>query len=306
MLEITQILPEPAASLALGLTLGIPPTIDQQLAEAFTVTNLTHLAAVSGQNLTLTVMFVFGLIRLLWLRAAMVTSLAMLGIYVGLVGAEPSVTRAATLVGLLIIAPLVGRPIEPIRVLLVTAAAMAAVNPLVITRDVGFQLSFAAFAGILLLAPLLKRGFTRLPAWLAESLATVLAATLAVLPLQVAVFDNISFIGPLANFMVGIIVPVAMGLAFLVAGLSLISGPLTYVFALILYFPLVFISQVALIFASWPFASRTIGMNPYLTTVVIALELVGFFIIRTFALSLEPQGLKRLETPGVFPKVRKS
>ena len=274
--SLEQALPEPAASLALGLTLGIPPTIDPDLTAALVRTNLTHLAAVSGQNLSLTVIVIFQLLRRLWLRAAIATTLLLLGIYLGLVGAEPSVTRAATMVTFLVCAPLVGRPVEPLRLLLATAAVMAATNPLIITRDVGFQLSFAAFAGILLLGPVLARALTKLPDWLAETVSTILAATLAVLPVQLIIFGSISFVGPLANFLVGFIVSFAMGASFVLAVFSLISVSLTQLLAPIIYFPLAYLEKVALGLSHWSLANREFVLQPMVSWGLVVAESIGF------------------------------
>ena len=280
--SLQQVLPEPAASLALGLTLGIPPTIDPSLTTALKVTNLTHLAAVSGQNLSLTVMIIFGLIRRVWLRLAIFLSLLLLGLYVGLVGGEPSVARAATLVTFFVGAPLVGRPVEPLRLLLATAVCMTLINPLIITRDVGFQLSFAAFAGIVLLAPLLTRHLTWLPAWLAEIVSTILAATLAVLPVQLVVFGTVSFVGPLANFLVGFVVSFAMITSFGLALLTLINTVLGRLAAPLVYFPLNFLAQVALRGAAWPLANESLTLPPWLSTVLITAESLGFLVLSRF------------------------
>lgn len=277
--QLERWLSEPAASLALGLTLGIPPKIDPDLSVAFEKTNLTHLAAVSGQNLALTVLLIYKLIRRVWLRAAIVTTFLLLATYIGLVGAEPSITRAAVLVAAFLCQPLLGRRAEPIRLLLLTASVMAVFNPFVITRDVGFQLSFAAFAGILLVSPIIERWLHRLPGWLAETLATIGAATLAVLPIQLAVFGTMSPIGPLANLLVAAVVPFAMLSALVFGLIGGLLGPLAATAALVVYIPLDYLASLARSLGELPGAAHQFPLSTAVRAALVAAEGMVFLLI---------------------------
>lgn len=228
-------LPEPAASLAAGLVLGIRPDRIDSFYTALQRTNLTHLAAVSGQNLSLTILVLFAFLRRIWLRPAIFVTGGLLLIYTLLVGAEASVVRAALMCFVLVTGPLFGRPSQPMLLLTATAVIMSFVNPLSISHDLGFQLSFSALLGIVLLVPFIQEKIFFLPAGIAELAATILAASAAVLPLQLVIFGELSLVGPLANLVVGPFIPLAMG-GVLVANLAgFVAAGAAHVLLIMLY-----------------------------------------------------------------------
>ncbi len=270
-----QTLPEPTASLAIGLTLGIQPVIDADLTTALRSTNLTHLAAVSGQNLTLVIVVLFTLIRRWWLRAAIVSTLLLLLVYIGLVGSEPSIVRAATMTSFFLLAPLFGRPTHPLRILLATALVMGLINPLMLTRDIGFQLSFLTFASIVIVSPHLLKRLSWLPDWLATILATTVTAAIAVFPLQLSVFHTLTWTGVLANILVSLVVAVAMGGALILGVIGLLVPQFAQFFAWLLYFPLEFIHQIALQLGHWPHSLTTVDLPPGIGISLVLVEIGG-------------------------------
>lgn len=273
-------LPEPAASLAAGLALGIDPAIDQRFQDELRVAGLTHLAAVSGQNLSLTVLLVFFLVRRWWLRGAIAAAIGLLILYTVLVGAQPSILRADMLALAFLAGPLIGRPVDPLRALMWAATLLTAINPLALTRDVGFQLSFMVFASILIVGPVLAGQLKKyLP--LAEpdraALATVAAAGLAVLPIQLAVFGGISLVSPLANLVVAPLVSATMLGALLVGLLGLLSQPLAALAGLVLYLPLKLIQVVTSAFASLPGGYQLVTPPSWLPPLLLVVTF-GFLV----------------------------
>src|ERR671931_1726469 len=102
--------------------------------------------------------------------------------------------------------------------------------------DVGFQLSFAATMGLILLYPRIRSLLSRLPRWLAESLALTIAAELATLPIVLAVFQQVSLVSPLANLLAAPLVPWIMASdAVLVA--ALLSAPVASGLAWVVWRP---------------------------------------------------------------------
>ena len=114
--------------------------------------------------------------------------MALIAIYVPVAGAGPSIQRAGVMGAAGLVAALAGRPSARWYALLLAAVATLALDPRS-TGDIGWQLSFAAVAGLLVLvAPLVRvlRGATRgrcARRALAEGAAMTLAATLATAPL---------------------------------------------------------------------------------------------------------------------------
>lgn len=279
-------LPEPAASLAAGLVLGIRPDRIESFYSALQRTNLTHLAAVSGQNLTLTILVCFTFLKRWWLRAAILTTGCLLIIYTILVGAEASIVRAALMCGALLASRLMGRPSHPILILVMTAALMSFLNPLSVSHDLGFQLSFTALSGILIFTPILQSRFMWLPAIPRELVATVLAASLAVIPLQLVVFRDLSLVGPLANLLVGPLIPLAMGGVLVASLIGFVQVTIGQLFLLALYPILESIVAIALALARLDGGFLEIDLPSWVDQGLLSLE---WLLILTLALGQLPR-----------------
>src|SRR3954451_24876175 len=124
--------------------------------------------------------------------------LALIAAYVPLAGAGPSLQRAGVMGAAGFVAMAVGRPASRWYALELAAAVTLVLNPRV-AGDAGWQLSFAAVAGILLLAGPIQRALGALPRVLAEGVAVTVAATVATAPLIAHHFGSISLAGLLAN-----------------------------------------------------------------------------------------------------------
>ena len=193
-------LPEEDAALARGMVLGQDERIDDGLRDAFRRSGLGHLLAVSGQNVMLLGAVALPLLAVLGLglRARLAALLALIGLYVPLAGAGPSLQRAGVMGGAGIVALLASRPTSRWYALFLAAAVTLALNPR-IAGDPGWQLSFAAVAGMLCLAPGLRRLLRALPRALAEAVAATVAATVATAPLVAHHFGSLPATGLPAN-----------------------------------------------------------------------------------------------------------
>ena len=225
---IRSVVPEPQASLGLGFLLGIKSQLPDDLYDQLKVVGLTHIVVASGYNLTI---LVRAMRRLLAKRSKFQATAAATGLmagFVGVTGLSPSMTRAALVTSLSLAAWYYGRAIHPVVLLLFTAATTGLWNPLYVWGDVGWYLSFLAFGGVMLLAPLaLKRLWgSRNPPQIAQIVVETICAELATLPLIMFVFGSVSMVALGANIIIAPLVPVAMLCTF-VAGLAcvLLPGP---------------------------------------------------------------------------------
>src|SRR5919108_2976871 len=159
-----------------------------------------HLVAVSGQNVTLLALLAWPLLALAGLgrRARLAGVLALIALYVPLTGASPSIMRAGVMGAAGAVAALGGRPASRWYSLLLSGAVTLAVDPRA-WQDVGWQLSFAAVAGIFLMVPALMRAFARMPEPVAAGMALTVAATIATAPLMSLHFGRISLVALPAN-----------------------------------------------------------------------------------------------------------
>jgi competence protein ComEC len=232
------------AALLRGFVLGQDDLIDEETVEEFRRSGLSHLLAVSGQNVVLLAVLAWPLLALLGLRlrSRLVATLVLIAVYVPIAGAGPSIQRAGVMGAAGVAAALASRPRSRAHVLLLATAVTLVLNPRA-TGDPGWQLSFAAVVGIMLWAgPLRNRllpddrsgGPTghRLRDALADGVAVTTAATLATAPLIAHQFGVVSIASLPANLLALPAVAPVMWLGML-AGLAgqlpwLPTEPLTW------------------------------------------------------------------------------
>jgi competence protein ComEC len=260
-------MPPREAELARGFVLGEDEHIDGETEEEFRRSGLSHLLAVSGENVTLLALLAMPLLGALGipLRERLLWVLALIAVYVPVAGAGPSIQRAGVMGAVGLLATLAGRRASRFYALVLAAVVTLAIDPK-IAADVGWQLSFVAVIGILLLAPPFRRALrVRLGegSWrlaLAEGLAVTIAATLATAPLIAYDFETLSMTTLVANVMAMPAVAPAMWLGMCAAGLAQVPGlplePLNQLNALLL----AYVAQVA----SWCAAPRWAEIHVHL------------------------------------------
>ena len=245
-------MPDLQASLARGFVLGEDDRIPPRTTADFQRSGLAHHLAVSGENVLLLALLAAPLLAALGipLRARLLWLLALIATYVPLAGGAASIQRAGVMGGAAIVATLAGRPASRLYALLLAAAATLALNPRAST-DVGWQLSFAAVAGIFVWAAPLRGLITdRIGdgGWrrgLADGVAITVAATLATAPLMAHHFEAVSITSLLANLLTLPAVAPAMWLGMIVAAAGQLPAlpvePLNWLNSLLL----AYIGQVA-------------------------------------------------------------
>jgi len=224
-------MPAREAELARGFVLGVDEGIDPRTEDDFRRSGLSHLLAVSGQNvmllalLAMPVLAAFGIP----LRERLVWVLALIAAYVPLAGAGPSIQRAGVMGAAGVLATLAGRRASRLYAFGLALGVTLAIDPGV-AADVGWQLSFAAVAGIFALASPLRGAIAaRIGAggWrraLAEGAAVTIAATLATAPLIAFHFETLSTTTLLANLLALPAVAPAMWLGMATAAGAQVPG----------------------------------------------------------------------------------
>jgi competence protein ComEC len=245
-------MPAREAELARGFVLGEDEGIDGRTEEDFRRAGLSHLLAVSGENVTLLALLAMPLLGALGipLRERLLWVLGLIAVYVPVAGAGPSIQRAGVMGALGVLATLGGRRGSRLYALALAALVTLAIDPGV-GADLGWQLSFAAVLGILLLAAPLRRvvlarlGAGRWRRALAEGIGVTVAATLATAPLIAYHFETLSTTTLAANVLAMPAVAPAMWLGMLSAGLAQLPAvplaPLNGLNALLL----AYIAQIA-------------------------------------------------------------
>lgn len=171
-----------------------------EVADDFRGAGLTHLLAVSGQNVAFVLVLAGPALRRLRLGPPRwAATVALLGFFALATRFEPSVLRAVTMAGIATTAAGLGRSVGRGRILALAVAAVLLVDPLLV-RSLGFLLSVGATTGIVALAgPLSAR--LRGPRVFREALAVTLAAQVGVAPVLVPVFGGIPVASLPANLL---------------------------------------------------------------------------------------------------------
>lgn len=291
-------LPEPQASVAQGMLLGLRASIPDDVNSDFALSGTTHILAISGMNLSIMAGILVALGQWLWGKRHYLyvwLALGTIWFYAALTGAPPSVVRASVMASVFLLAELTGRQKNAAPALFLAAAVMAAANPRVLW-DVSFQLSALAMAGLVYIYPPLGELSQRLAermtsryesikstmSFTLDSLAVTLAATLAVWPVLAAYFGRVSLASPLATLLaVPAMTPIIiLGLATAICGL--IYLPLGQIIGWLAWLFLSYLLWIAHLFARLPGASLEVSAlsTTLILTYYLALGLTLWLVSR--------------------------
>jgi competence protein ComEC len=190
-------LPPDDHALFTGVVLGDDRAQRAVVVDDFRAAGLTHLLAVSGQNVAFTMLLVSPLLRLLRRRARVVAALGVLAVFGTVTRWEASVISASAMAGVAIVATARGQRQTVVRVLALAVTGALLLDPMLV-HAAGFRLSVAATAGIAVLAPRLADAIPG-PRWLRAAVAVPLAAEVAVAPLLVGMFGPVPLVSLPAN-----------------------------------------------------------------------------------------------------------
>jgi len=236
---LVEVLPEPQASLAQGVVLGIRGNIPQDLKDDFSRSGTAHLLAISGLHLGIMAGILLGIGLWLFGRRHYLyvwLALGVVWLYTVITGMNPPVVRGAIMASLFLLAEAMGRQRSGMVALTFAAAVMVGVHPYIL-GDASFQLSFLAMTGLVFIFPVLRDlgrrlvarvmgeegAFVSLSNVVVDTLSATLGAIIAVWPVVAYYFGIISLVGPLATFLALPALPGIIVTGFLAALVGLAS-----------------------------------------------------------------------------------
>ena len=196
------------------------------MVEALQIVGLTHVVVASGYNLTILVRLARRLFEKVSKYLSALSASIMIASFIAVTGLSPSMFRAGLVAGLSLAAWYYGRRFHPVVLLSFAAAVTVVINPSYVWGDLGWQLSFAAFGGVMILAPLLQRFFFGpvKPGFVRQILGETIAAVIVTAPILINGFGQFSNVAIFANVLVLPLVPLAMLLTF-IAGIGALLVP---------------------------------------------------------------------------------
>ncbi|NBI66182.1 DNA internalization-related competence protein ComEC/Rec2 [Pseudoflavonifractor sp. 60] len=211
--------PEDVSGFVKALVTGNRDSLTDEFTTSLERTGLSHTVAVSGMHLA----YLSGVLtRLLGRgkRSTAVLTILWAALFCGIAGNTPSVLRAAVMIVMLQLAPLLCRERDGPTALALALLLLLAANPFA-AAHVGLQLSFAAVAGILLVSDRIQDGLLRRfhmdrlgkpkswrqrllragPRFAVSNLSATLGASVLTVPLVALHFNMVSLIAPLSNLL---------------------------------------------------------------------------------------------------------
>lgn len=276
---VERALEDTQASLGLGYLVGQRRGLPDELDAALVAAGLTHIVVASGYNLTILVRLARRLFENVSKYLSFISAGGMILAFIAVTGLSPSMSRAGLVAGLSLVAWYYGRRFHPLVLLPFAMAITLLVQPSYVWGDLGWQLSFAAFAGVMILAPLIEAYlFADKPErQLRRIFIETMSATIATLPILIVSFGQVSIVAPIANIVILPLVPLAMLLTF-IAGTG---GLLLPAIATVIGFPaqilLTYMTESATFFGALPWAIQEVEVEPYaalILYVIVALAAI--------------------------------
>jgi competence protein ComEC len=213
-------------AVASALLVGDERDLNKDIISAYAQTGVIHILSVSGLHVGVIYLFLNWLLSFLgtiqygkWVKASLL--LLSIWFYCLLTGLSPSALRASTMLSLIIIGTTLNRNMNILNILAASAFVLLLINPYLL-MNVGFQLSYLAVAGIVLIQPPLY-AYIHFNNYIVDKLWAItsvsIAAQLATLPLCLFYFHQIPNYFLLSNI---IAVPLSSLIIYIGIGMLLL------------------------------------------------------------------------------------
>ncbi len=208
--KLNQIIPDKRQlGVASGILFGYKNLLDDELKTAFSTTGGAHVLAVSGLHVGIlyaTLFFPFGLLgntrKIKCLRQLII--LPLMWSFAFITGLSPSVVRATTMLSFYGAAEIIGRRTFSLNIVSASAFLMLLYEPMYLF-DVGFQLSFSAVIGIIVINPLIQNLYhsnNHILRYIWSLITVSTSAQIGTMPLTIYYFNQFPVVFLLTNMFV--------------------------------------------------------------------------------------------------------
>lgn len=260
--KIKEILPENTANLCTGIALGEISDLSEEIKEDFTKSNLLHMLAISGANISYMLGGIIVVIERLKIhkRWSKVFLIIFLIFFMELVGFSSSVARACIMAIFQLLAGLLFRKSDIYQNLAISSLIILAINPYLLL-DIGFQLSFGGTMGIMLFSKkLLNKDkledtvIRKVIFSIKEICMVTLSANLLIIPIMMLHFNTVSLTFLISNIVASQIVEISLMMSMVLIISVFIFKPIAILISIFLNPLLQFILILAKFFGNLPFS----------------------------------------------------
>lgn len=246
--NIYKMMDEKEANILLGILLGDTSKIDDDIKENFSVSNISHILAVSGMHITYLIIGINAVFkRTVGKRKTRMVIIFVLLAYMKITDFPPSIVRAGVMGIILMISQLIYRKNDTLTSMAFSLLVILMINPYQIT-NIGLQFSYLGTLGIILFHKEILENMQKINSKirnivmlkLMEKIEEILAVTFSVqvmiLPVMIIHFNMIGIYFWLTNLLISMIIGPIVILAFVSVMVSLISLPIAKIIAIPLAF----------------------------------------------------------------------
>lgn len=217
------------ADISFAVLFGQKQGLSDNISNMFSYAGVSHILAVSGLHVGVLVSVLWFIIDKIKINRFVKVSLlgVILFFYCYLCAFSPSVCRASLMAMVLALCKILRVEYDSLSSLSIAGIIILAISPLSLFT-ISFQLSFMCLFAIITFAPAITRLFAKMkmPSVLASGLAMSIAVNIAILPICMNSFAEVSLLGIFANILVLPVFSVMFVLLFSVVLVSLIIKPL--------------------------------------------------------------------------------
>lgn len=275
-------MPSSIAHLSFSILFGDSSYLSDFTNDAFKISGVAHIVAVSGMNVVIIVgllMFLLKFIKNRKLLKFIIIALVLVG-YCYLCDFTPSVVRATIMALVVLLAKFLGRQGDILSSLGLAFIIINIIWPLSI-YDVGFLLSFASVIGIVFFCNAFTkflRDKCKFPNFLASSIAVTVSAQIGIYPIMASYFNSFSLYSILANI---VVVPI-FSIAYVLLFASVIISYILPFLSFILVVPAVvmsFVNWFPTIFVNLPYANLYVfSLGVFSILYYVALVFISSFV----------------------------
>jgi competence protein ComEC len=205
--QIERYLPEPQASLLIGILFGSERAFSDQFEEKLRISGTTHIIAASGYNVTILILACDKILNFIKKKYRLLISFVLIWLYCILSGLGASILRA-TMMGSITILALLSGNVRNTHILVPSGVFLLLLIDPKIIFDIGFQLSILATLGLIYILPSIESVVEKIfkiqsvPQFFEENLLGTISCTLSTLPISISIFGKVSLVSVFANVLV--------------------------------------------------------------------------------------------------------